>query len=144
VDENREGAIAKARQHENNTYGVVQLRNGAWGVRVLTTEYEELAKLLRPDDFSSVTGVTYEISGLPAGMCSAALEEFLAPEIIVTQFKGTQRTGWGEGARRSFLIKTDVTIMWTRKQLGPFLATCKVSEPPKRQNKNPSPTMRLQ
>ena len=136
----REEAIAKAREHEEKTFGVVETRGGGWGVRVLSTSYEEVAKLLRPEDFWKVTGVTYEISGLPRGMCSAALEEFLAPEITVTQFKGTQRTGWGEAERRSFLIKTDTNIIWTRKQLGPFLATCKVSVPAKATSKNQAPS----
>ena len=72
VDATREAAMAKAREHEAQTYGVVETRSGSWGVRVLSTEYEALAKGLRPENFWKVTGVTYEISGLPAGMCSAA------------------------------------------------------------------------
>ena len=117
LDVTREKAMERASFHGLECWGVVPQRNGqGWGIRVLASEYERLAKLFRPNDYQKITGDTYEISGLPVWMGEEGLTEFLAPGTRMVQVCRTETRGRGPQARRSFSVNTDEQILWTRKQ----------------------------
>ena len=101
-----------------------------------------MAKKIRPKDFSTISGIVYEISGLPLDMCIDALAEFLAPEAILED-KGTFRRGWGENAQRTHKVKMAEPIVWKFKRGEGFLATCKVSERPEIRSRYSGPTFRM-
>ena len=125
LDETREKALERAAFHGAEVWGVVPQRNGkGWGVRVVATEYERFAKVIRPTDYQQITGEVYELSGFPTWMGEEGLAEFLAPGNTIAQFRGTTTYGWNECKRRNFFVKTTEKIAWTKKQGEDFVATC--------------------
>ena len=93
----------------------------------MSTEYEKITEIICPEDFKEITGVVYEVGGLPPWMGDDALAEFLSPGNTIMTIKGTRTRGWKEQEQRSFLIKTHQPVVWKHKQGEGFLATCNVA-----------------
>ena len=124
----REEVQKIANGHGAHAWGIVPMKRGEWGVRVLTQHTVEMAKLLRPEDHRVVTGPLYEISNLPTWMSEEGLGEFLGPSNTIIQVKARKEVGYRETARLKFLVKTSEDIVWRVKQGETFLAACKVVE----------------
>ena len=62
----------------DRAFGVVELRNG-FGIRALADSYEEIAKELRPADFSRFVGTRWCASGLPWNFSSHSSLKVVAP-----------------------------------------------------------------
>ena len=75
----REEVQKLANKLGTNAWGIVPMKRGDWGVRVLSEQAIDLAKHLRPDDHRLLTGPLYEISNLPPSMSEEGLAEFLGP-----------------------------------------------------------------
>ena len=128
VNTTREEALKRAAYHGSDTWGVVPLKNGSWGVRVLSEMYEEAVKKIRPDDHATILGPVYEIGGCPESMGDEGLVEFLGEANPVLEIKGSRRYGWGTGTRKKFFVKTTIPISWGLKQGDTFLATCNLAK----------------
>ena len=133
VNVTREEALRRATFHGVDTFGVVPLRRGSWGIRVKAEHYEDAAKQIRPDDYQKIIGPVYELSGFPVYTTEEGLAEFLGEANPLLEVKGTRRYGWGRAQRRKFLVKTSVPVVWDCKQGKDFLVSCNVA--PKRTSK---------
>ena len=123
----REEALKLASFHSAYSWGVEPLKNGFWGIRILTSQKEQAIKAIRPDDFATLTGVIYELGGFPEYMDEEGLTEFMGPVNPIVEITGSRRYGWGEFARRTFYVKTRDPIVWTLKQGDHFLVSCNVA-----------------
>ena len=57
MEMNRGEALLAAKNHER-IFCVVPMKNGTWGFRVKTAEYETMVKILRPKDDLGIIGPT--------------------------------------------------------------------------------------
>ena len=94
---------------------------------MLGSQFDDMVKAIRPKDYQLFLGDTYEISGLPDGMCEEGLAEFLRPEYTATRVKGTKRIFWGAFTTRTYWVMTNTKIVWEHKQGANFLASCNVA-----------------
>ena len=93
INATREQALERAKFHTAETFGVVPLRNGSWGIRVKSETYDAAAAAIRPDDFGAITGPVYELSGWPLYTTEEGVAEFLGVENPVQEVRGNRRYG---------------------------------------------------
>ena len=136
LDTTREEALKLAAYHGSDTFGVTPLRNCGWGIRVRATQYETAAQKIRPEDFQTITGPLFEVSGFPENTSEEGVRQFLGDANPLLEVKRNEKYGWGDGKRRKFLVKVGIPIIWEHKQGPDFMVTSKLAPP--RTPKKPS------
>ena len=112
LDTTREEALKLAAYHGSDTFGVTPLRNSGWGIRVRATQYETAAQKIRPEDFQTITGPLFEVSGFPENTSEEGVRQFLGDANPLLEVKRNEKYGWGDGKRRKFLVKVGIPILY--------------------------------
>ena len=104
-----EGALRKTSWLAERAFGVVTTRLGL-AVRVKTTDFEEVVKLVQPEKYTKFLGELWDVSGLPVSWSPDAVTDFL------TGWKVCPVKTFRKGYRRTLVVRALEQPMSTELQ----------------------------
>ena len=124
---NLSDALQKTKLLGERAFGLVETRRGLV-IRVKPQDFDEVLKLVRPDDHESLAGKLYEVSGLPCWMGRTALARFCGVWSVlpVTTFR--------TGDMRTWIVRAKEAPACHLKQHADGLAVFKEAVPKPRKN----------